>query len=49
MEDYNHCCWNCQIRIYIQRHYGIWLDYKNCPYTCKYAEEMREINNYVRN
>ena len=41
-ECFHHWCGICQIRIYMQRHYGIVLDYKSCPYTCKYAEAMRE-------
>ena len=45
VECIHHWCGICQIRIYFQRHYNIWLDYKNCPYTCKYAEEMRNADN----
>ena len=41
MGEYNHWCGNCQIRIYIQRHYGRTLNWKDCPYTCEYAVAMR--------
>lgn len=41
MSEYKHWCGNCQIRIYIQRHYGIDLDWRDCPYTCEYATTMR--------
>ena len=38
---YNHWCGNCQIRIYVQRHYGMILTWQDCPYTCEYATAMR--------
>lgn len=41
MDEYKHWCGNCQIRIYIQRHYGEILTWQNCPYTCEYATAMR--------
>lgn len=41
MSEYIHWCGNCQIKIYIQRHEGLILDWKNCPYTCEYAVAMR--------
>lgn len=40
-DEYKHWCGNCQIRIYEQRHYGIALTWKDCPYTCEYATAMR--------
>lgn len=39
--EYKHWCGNCQIRIYIQRHYGITLTWQDCPYACEYAMAMR--------
>ena len=39
--EYKHWCGNCQIRIYIQRHYGTILTWQDCPYTCEYAMAMR--------
>ena len=39
--EYKHWCGNCQIRIYIQRHYGRILAWQDCPYTCEYATSMR--------
>lgn len=39
--EYKHWCGNCQIRIYIQRHYGEILTWQDCPYTCEYAAAMR--------
>lgn len=39
--EYKHWCGNCQIRIYIQRHYGDILTRENCPYPCEYAAAMR--------
>ena len=41
MAEFVHWCGNCQIRVYIQRHEGIILDWHNCPYTCEYATQMR--------
>lgn len=41
MTEYKHWCGNCQIRIYIQRHEGIVLNWRDCPYTCEYATAMR--------
>ena len=41
MSEFVHWCGTCQIRIYIQRHYGITLTWRNCPYWCVYATEMR--------
>ena len=41
MDEYKHWCGNCQIRIYIQRHYGSILTWQNCPYTCEYSTAMR--------
>ena len=38
---YKHWCGNCQIREYIQRHYGNRLSWQDCPYTCEYAFAMR--------
>ena len=39
--EYKHWCGNCQIRIYIERHYGKQLSWEDCPYTCEYAAAMR--------
>lgn len=44
MSDFMHWCGNCQIRIYIQRHYGKDLNWQDCPYTCEYATTMRNSN-----
>lgn len=41
MSDFVHWCGNCQIRIYVRRHYGYEIDWHNCPYVCKYAIQMR--------
>lgn len=41
MTEYKHWCGNCQIRIYIQRHENIVLNWRNCPFTCEYATDMR--------
>lgn len=39
--EYKHWCGNCQIKIYVQRHYGRVLTWHDCPYTCEYATAMR--------
>ena len=39
--EYKYWCGNCQIRIYIQKHYGRILTWQDCPYTCEYATVMR--------
>lgn len=41
MNDFEHWCGNCQIRVYIERHYGKRLNYQDCPYTCEYGSKMR--------
>lgn len=41
MAEFKHWCGNCQIRIYIQRHYGKDLNWHDCPYVCEYATAMR--------
>lgn len=41
MDEYKHWCGNCQIRIYVLRHYGRILTWKDCPYVCEYATAMR--------
>ena len=41
MTEYKHWCGNCQIRVYIERHYGKRLNWSDCPYTCEYATAMR--------
>lgn len=41
IDEYKHWCGNCQIRIYIQRHYGRTLTWQDCPYVCEYALSMR--------
>ena len=41
MAEFEHWCGNCQIRIYIQRHYGEELNWHDCPYVCEYATSMR--------
>lgn len=40
MSEYVHWCGNCQIRIYIERHYGKRLSWEDCPYVCKYKTAM---------
>ena len=40
MNEYVHWCGNCQIRIYIERHYGERLSWVDCPYICKYKDKM---------
>ena len=39
--EYKHWCGNCQIRVYIERHYDKRLSWEECPYTCEYAAAMR--------
>ena len=39
--EFIHWCGNCQIRVYIQRHYEKDLNWHDCPYTCEYASAMR--------
>ena len=39
--EYKHWCGNCQIRVYIERHYDKRLSWKDCPYTCEYSTAMR--------
>lgn len=39
--EFKHWCGNCQIRVYVKRHYDKWLDWMNCPYVCEYATAMR--------
>ena len=41
MSEFKHWCGNCQIRVYIQRHYGRTLTWQDCPYVCEYATAMR--------
>ena len=41
MANFEHWCGNCQIRVYVQRHYGKDLTWSDCPYTCEYAAAMR--------
>ena len=41
MAEYVHWCGNCQIRIYIMRHYGKDLSWQDCPYVCEYGAAMR--------
>lgn len=41
MSEFIHWCGNCQIRIYIRRHYGYDIDWQNCQYVCEYATAMR--------
>lgn len=43
MSEYKHWCGTCQIRVYFLRHYGKLLSWKDCPYTCEFAEGMRRI------
>ena len=38
---YKYWCGNCQIRVYIERHYNKQLNWEDCPYTCEYATVMR--------
>lgn len=42
MSKFKHWCGNCQIRIYIQRHYGKILTWQDCPYVCEYATAVRK-------
>ena len=47
--DFTHWCGNCQIRIYILRHYGTDLNWHSCPYVCEYGSACRnaiETYNY---
>lgn len=39
--EFEHWCGNCQIRVYVHRHYDKWLDWMDCPYVCEYATAMR--------
>lgn len=41
MTEFVHWCGNCQIRIYIQRHYNKDLNWQDCPYVCEYGIAMR--------
>ena len=41
MADFKHWCGNCQIKVYVQRHYGRTLTWADCPYICEYATAMR--------
>ena len=41
MAEYKHWCGNCQIKVYMERHYGLCLNWQNCPYTCDFALVMR--------
>ena len=41
MMEYSHWCGNCQIKIYVLRHYGKELSWKDCPYSCEYGYAMR--------
>lgn len=43
MHEYKHWCGNCQIRVYIQRHYGNRLSWRDCPYTCEYATAIKAL------
>lgn len=45
MSEFIHWCGNCQIRIYIERHYGKRLNYQICPYVCEYKTEMTKMDN----
>lgn len=49
MAEFVHWCGNCQIRIYIERHYGTRLNWVNCSYMCDYATKMRHISEETRN
>ena len=40
--EFKHWCGNCQIRVYVQRHYNRVLTWMDCPYTCKYATDMKK-------
>ena len=42
-----HWCGNCQIRIYIERHYGKRLSWVDCPYVCKYKDNMFHLTDTV--
>ena len=42
MSEFVHWCGNCQIRVYIRRHYDYDFNWQNCPYVCEYATQMRE-------
>lgn len=42
MSEFAHWCGNCQIRVYIRRHYDYEINWQNCPYVCKYADQMRD-------
>lgn len=39
--EHKHWCGNCQIRVYVERHYDKRLSWEDCPYTCEYAAAMR--------
>ena len=41
MTKYSHWCGNCQIKIYVLRHYGKELSWQDCPYSCEYGYAMR--------
>ena len=41
MGEFKHWCGNCQIRVYVQQHDGVELNWQDCPYTCEYAMAMR--------
>lgn len=41
MTEFKYWCGNCQIKIYIFRHYGKVLSWQDCPYTCEYGDAMR--------
>lgn len=41
MTEYIHWCGNCQIRIYMQRHYGRTMNWVDCPYICEYKSSMK--------
>lgn len=45
MSEFKYWCGNCQIKIYIQRHYGRILTWQDCPYVCEYATAVR--NSYA--
>lgn len=36
-----HWCGNCQIRVYVRRHYGYDINWQTCPYVCEYAVQRR--------
>ena len=48
MSEFVRRCGNCQIRIYIRRHYGYDIDWQNCPYTCKYTTQRKGTQNERR-